>query len=514
MRAVVRTTLIGLLVGTLAYGLIVAASLVTKTWGCLGVNPRVGPATSLPPPCPSVRLHLLGPGRQDVILAVLCAVAAMAAVIATQQGPRTQSNQHLQRYARRLEPVVVVGILVVLATYVAPGVRGFGDGLATAALFFLAWLPARQVAGLWMKLGAAPEEGWSSGAPALHRLTFHVLVGLALALGSGTVVAYFANQHDMHHVHAGTVLLSSSIYALGALALLLFAHYTSLRSTWGRRRMAGGEGVGVRWLLSYTLLLAGLLFVAVIAPTASDSATSFGKSAVGAVFGLAPTNGAKQQSCRTNKFFCGHEPLKDTGLYAKKEPPRQKRPKHLVPGRSDGIEAITRLAFWLIPLVPLVYFLRSRQQQLGGSRIGLLMFSQAVWRRLRSRFTRLQAVLERRLPSTLIDLGASVAFARPGGRSLSTREEIVRYYLNAVAHAQRHGIARRPGQTPEEFEAVLHKRLHTAHEAWATLTADFIETRFSLHAPSSEQPGRARSAWRDTRVAIRHATRTPSRRRP
>jgi Domain of unknown function (DUF4129) len=513
MRAVVRTTLIGLLVGTLAYGLIVAASLVTKTWGCLGVNPRVGPATSLPPPCPSVRLHLLGPGRQDVILAVLCVVAAMAAVVTTQQGPRTGSHQHLQRYARRLEPVVVVGILVVLATYVAPGVRGFGDGLATAALFFLAWLPARQVAGLWMKLGAAPEEGWSSGAPALHRLTFHVLLGLALALGSGTVVAYFANQHDMHHVHAGTILLSSSIYALGALALLLFAHYTSLRSTWGRRRLAGGEGVGVRWLLSCTLLLAGLLFVAVIAPTASDSTTSFGKTIITALLGPTPRIGTNQPSCRTNRQYCGRAG-RETGPDIKIKPARHKQHKHLVPGHSDGIDAIAKLAFWLIPLLPLVYFLRSRQQQLGGSGIGLLLFLQAVWRRLRSRSVRLRAMLEARLPSSLVEMGASAVFARRAGRSLSTREQIVRYYLNAVGYAQRHGVAHSPAQTPEEFERVLSQRLGTAHEAWAALTEDFIEARFSLHAPSSEQPGRAHSAWRATRAAIRQAAHIQTQRRP
>lgn len=507
MRGVVRSALIGLLFGTLAYGFSTAISLTTKTWGCLGANPRVGPATSLPPPCPSVRLHLLGPGRQDVILALLCAVAAIAAVVTVQQGTHTESKQRIQRYARHLEPFVVVGILVVLATHVTPGIRGFGNGLATGVLFFLAWLFARQVAGLWLKLGATPEEGWAAGAPALYRLTFQILLGLVLALITGTIVAYFANQHDMHHVHAGTVLLSTSIYALGAVTLLLLAQYTSLRSKWGGQRAVGGGHMRARWLLSCTLLLAGLLVVAVIAPTASESTTSFGKSIMSALLGSTPKIGSDQHSCRTDRRYCGRLSKRVSGTLVKKKPAPHKTTRHPIGARSDWILAIARLAFWLIPLVPLVYFLRSRQLQLGRGGIGLLLFLQAVWRRLRSRSMRLRAMLEARLPRSLVEMGASGAIARRVGRSLSTREQIVRYYLNAVRYAEQHGISRSPAQTPEDFERVVSHRLGTNHEAWSTLTADFIEARFSLHAPSSGQPGRARSAWRATRDAITRSAR-------
>ena len=94
------------------------------------------------------------------------------------------------------------------------------------------------------------------------------------------------------------------------------------------------------------------------------------------------------------------------------------------------------------------------------------------------------------------------------------REQIIAYYLNTVGYAQRHGISRRAAQTPEEFERTLRLRLETGHDAWTTLTADFIEARYSVHPLSDEQPERARSAWRATRVAIRDATRAGSRPEP
>jgi hypothetical protein len=190
---------------------------------------------------------------------------------------------------------------------------------------------------------------------------------------------------------------------------------------------------------------------------------------------------------------------------------RRSRHKHHSRAAHPGASwTIARLAFWLIPLAPILYFLWVQRRKKGGGRISLLPLLRSIWRRIRLRSTRLRNALEDRLPGALVELGAS-ALARRGGRAhLSVRQQIVQYYLNTVGYAQRHGIARHPAQTPEEFEHTLLQRLEVGHEAWATLTADFIGARYGLHPPSDGQPERARSAWRTTRAEIRRATRARS----
>jgi hypothetical protein len=335
------------------------------------------------------------------------------------------------------------------------------------------------------------------------------LGGLVLTAGAATVMIPVAAHPDMPHVKSGSVVLSAAAYALGAGALLLLAHYVSLRSTWKTRPVVGGEGLGARWLVSCTLLLASLLLVAVAAPIASEDTAGIAGSIYAAIAGSAPktVHPHLRTPCR---------PLVDLGCA--RSGPRNgqgvfrhpKRPKHPQPraARPDVVGTIARLAFWFIPLAPILYFLWSRRRKQGGG-IGLLSLVREIWRRLRSRSARLRNVLEARLPGALVDLGASAALARRrGGLRLSVREQIVQYYLNTVGYAQRHGIARRPTQTPEEFEHTLLQRLETGHEAWATLTADFIEARYGLDPPPDGQPERARSAWRATRAGIRDATRT------
>lgn len=509
MVAALRTALIGLLTYTATYCLVAVYGLFFQPTNCA--------AETILQPCLTLLRNLVLPGRHEAIVALVCAVASMVATVTAPHTPVRASAGTLRRIRIWGEAVVVAAILTVAASRVDPALHGRGDEVATAAVILLAWFVGRYLAGLWADLGVPTGGGKEFWRSPRRRLLSWTLTGMVLTSGSVVVVSDFISQPrfphgDMGnqtlgavyapHVTTGSLALAAGAYALGTAVLLVLAHYASLRSRRTSRLVVGGESLAVRWLLACSLLLAGLLLVAVIAPVASEGTAGI----VGGIYGAIAGSGGTSEhgkDCRTDPSLCGHGgPI--TGHV--KIPAHKHQHHRRAPG-ADVAATIARFALWLIPLVPILYFLWDRRGvRAGRTRLRLLLTS--LWQRFRARSARLRAILEARLPDRLADLGASAVLARRGRAArLPVREQIVAYYLNAVGYAQGHGIARHAAQTPEEFEQTLLGRLGTGSEAWTTLTADFIAARYSLDPLSGEQPERARSAWHATRAAIRGATR-------
>lgn len=488
---VLFTTTVSLLAGALVYAGISAYSLLSQPSDCLYRY-----TDYITPACRAFRQQLAVPGRHELTVALACALAAAIASVTTRDDPVRTSS----RIARILQPVILSAVLVVLASQFDNTIRGFAEGLATTTLLLLAMWVARGATGVWKRLGGPRGMRGETERALRHRLAVRVLTGLLVAVGSATVVTSVASKPDMPRVQAGGVLLATAVYACGAAALLLLGHYTSLHSKYQSRQVVGGERLRTRWLVSSSVLLAGVLLVAVGAPVASGPA-------IGLLEQILPTHRVTTKvgtNCERSKQLC----QKPKGPIIRKKP----RPTwgHIRPvAPITLLDTIARLSLWLVPLAALLYFLRESRRREAGGRSALRLWLAGITQWLRRRSRRARAAFERRLPDALVDLGASAGLARRGGRSrLSTEEQVVRYYLDAVRHADRHGIARRPAQTPEEFEDVLRHRLDAGEEAWATLTADFIEARFSTRSPSGDQPDRARAAWRAVRVAIRQAAGT------
>jgi hypothetical protein len=90
-------------------------------------------------------------------------------------------------------------------------------------------------------------------------------------------------------------------------------------------------------------------------------------------------------------------------------------------------------------------------------------------------------------------------FPRPGWirlNSLDPRRQIYFFYLAMIRRGREQGIARKPSQTPSEYEDVLERTLPTSNEDIHLITESFIEARYGPHDVDSQQVNLVKSAWK------------------
>jgi hypothetical protein len=80
----------------------------------------------------------------------------------------------------------------------------------------------------------------------------------------------------------------------------------------------------------------------------------------------------------------------------------------------------------------------------------------------------------------------------------------VRYfYLSAVRRAEQAGQARRPGQTPYEYQADLRERFSDLEPDLGDLTEGFVKARYSQHAVEREDAEAVKGPWQRIKAALR-----------
>lgn len=86
---------------------------------------------------------------------------------------------------------------------------------------------------------------------------------------------------------------------------------------------------------------------------------------------------------------------------------------------------------------------------------------------------------------------------------LSPRERVLYYYWSILQRAQGLGLARRPSQTPYEYDSALEPHLPEAEKELDRLTESFIEARYSQHPVEADQDRELRGNWQAVRAAMR-----------
>jgi hypothetical protein len=133
------------------------------------------------------------------------------------------------------------------------------------------------------------------------------------------------------------------------------------------------------------------------------------------------------------------------------------------------------------------------------------------WAALRGRVGGWMAEVNARLPRDLLQRLLRRAPATPFNffrlGAASPREQITYYYLSLLRRAREQGFARRPSQTPGEFQPRLNAELPEAQPDTEHMTREFIEARYSPHPLDSEHARRVRAAWERVRAALRERQR-------
>ncbi len=89
-------------------------------------------------------------------------------------------------------------------------------------------------------------------------------------------------------------------------------------------------------------------------------------------------------------------------------------------------------------------------------------------------------------------------------RSLSSREKVILFYLNLVELGSERGLARRPNQTPHQYEQRLSEALPEMEPELNSLTDTFIEARYSQHAVEDSTAQQAGSLWEQIKDILRN----------
>jgi hypothetical protein len=197
------------------------------------------------------------------------------------------------------------------------------------------------------------------------------------------------------------------------------------------------------------------------------------------------------------------------------------------PTAVSGPEFVRSLIFWVVFLgivgYSLLHYIRERRDLVATlQHIPFVMWVTRAWRWMRNllrglndQVTEVVAAGLRRLRRPV---GRGPVGSRPrfvNVRRLSPRDQVLFYYLALMRRGRERGLARRPSQTPHEYAGSLRAALPEARQDVAALTQEFVGARYSGHAVSAEQAGRARVYWERIRRALRgQLNRAGSRDRP
>jgi hypothetical protein len=194
-------------------------------------------------------------------------------------------------------------------------------------------------------------------------------------------------------------------------------------------------------------------------------------------------------------------------------PPMATPPPAATP--SLWLEALKSLAFWLLVLATVAYFVKiyfndhpELIQWLKDFKPVKLItaFLAQLWQQLWGLArTGLEA-----LPTRIKLFGGEEPLSPLAGgwgwfglRGLSPRAQIVRYYLNILRRAEKQGLVRHSNQTPYEYQPDLSRATPTVEPAIKALTDAFVHARYSQQVIEKTQVASVRGYWQQIRRALR-----------
>ena len=180
---------------------------------------------------------------------------------------------------------------------------------------------------------------------------------------------------------------------------------------------------------------------------------------------------------------------------------------------DDVIRLLWSLFFWTLFFSVIFFSFKYYVNQHKGLAAAIKKFPVShwvitfiVW--LKSRFIMVRQQIELSFKSTTTRLRGFRSNSRhrpsdaPNIKKLPPRQQIVALYLSVIHRIERFGIRRIQSQTPFEFAAMLNERLPGVETAINSLTAQFMEARYTHHAIISEQVDFVRSNYRTILAAL------------
>ncbi|MDQ2743381.1 MAG: DUF4129 domain-containing protein [Chloroflexota bacterium] len=489
--------LVGVMTACLSFSVVTVFTLFADTGNCLG--DQVIRTTSY---CQAALSTVTVPGRYAVVTALLCGFVATA-VWSGRAPSSSGGGRRWERALSILEPVAVTVLLVALGSVLEPEMRSGYPAIVSAGLVWVSLVMSGSLAARSLRRNAGDVGPRPLVAP--------TLTGIPVTVACAAIAVRFQAVLHLPHLAPEAVSVSAAIYAVTAMLLLSRESYVAARQSWTKRDAVVPRSLGIRWVASCCLLIAVLLLAAIVSPSVVGGAS--GAAGGASVRILTAVGLLSHYVPKMKPVPCGHRGEAICPGVPKTEGPTI-RHTHRVAGesrhRSGGTSLLTQILAVLAPIVAISLLFLTRKQDPRGAfgKLRSMMASlRELYRRFRRGSRRILTALVDTLPASLVDPSASRLphLGRLAHQGLSPREQIQRYYLDTLRYADRHGMARSPAASPEEFHYAVARHLGNGREAWDALTEDFVEARYSLHPIRVERATRARGNWRTTRIAIREA---------
>ena len=167
------------------------------------------------------------------------------------------------------------------------------------------------------------------------------------------------------------------------------------------------------------------------------------------------------------------------------------------------------ILFWALLAGGLFFVLRAYLRDhpelaAGVTRLRLVQKLQLLWEALRRWLARWSKKVQESLPRFERRRSRRESRVRRGGLwlrlgALSTRVRIQFYYWRLLERAGRVGLARKPADTPGEYEATLEPHLSSTRQELKALTEAFMQARYSRRPVADDVERRARRDWQAIR---------------
>lgn len=406
-----------------------------------------------------------------------------------------------------------------------------GEYLAGVLLMLIVWAAGTMFAGSLADLDADPralEAERAAGVRTERASARQRLAEQIFLLGGALVVMMILAHVEFAPTLTGfgypaPISAYAMIYFIAALSLLAITQFTLLRAGWLWERLPVAGGLGLRWMLGMAIFLAALVVLSLALPT------GYSVGLLGVIgYLIALIAGLIQ----TLLFLLAHLIFLLGSLLASLfggPPPEQPAPLPPVepprfemaePGAPDPLwemlrSLIFRAIFIGIVLYSLSQLLQLRQDWLAKLRElpGLARLFRGwrwLWAQLRGTGRRLAAQLVETVRSLRMPAAAQKTRGTAGFvslRRMSPRQQVVFFYLALLRRGAQHGHARAASQTPAEYAGRLSGALPEVADDVASMTAEFIEARYSAHEITPSRVSLVRRSWEHIRAALRRARR-------
>lgn len=309
-----------------------------------------------------------------------------------------------------------------------------------------------------------------------------------------------------------TGLLNVVLYFVLGLVLLALSQFALLRARWSLDRIPLAHNLALRWAAYSAVLLVVSAAIAILLPTRYSLDLLDTLALIIAIVQFLLYLLLLLLLLPVQLLFSllfGRTP----NLPPVPEPPPEF--PSIAPAESSGpvpwLEILQPIAFWAVFLgvlgFSLYYYLRQRADLVAAlDRLPGWKWLRGFWRWLRGGVTAINAGIAGAIRS-VADRRRRAAIAPwhyISLRRLSPRDRVRFFYLAMIRRASDSVSPRRPAETPFEYESKLAAQLPPTHDDIASLTAAFVEARYSRHEITSQSAKSARDHWENIRRALRN----------